>query len=191
MYNNLSDWNRISQKNASLLITKMLTNQHKNATISRNVDLSTSKKELMSMEERFGTFTMLISKISRSIKRIKSEEMAEFQLKGSHVSCLYYLSVYGSMTAAELCERCEEDKAAISRSLDYLEKNGFVTYGENTRRRYRVALQLTEKGKEVCNRIGAKINRIVDEASEGLTEEDRKAMYHTLQLISRNLEKLD
>ena len=43
------------------------------------------------MEERFGTFTILISKISRSIKRIKSEEMAEFQLKGPHVSCLYYL----------------------------------------------------------------------------------------------------
>lgn len=99
------------------------------------------------MEERFGTFTILISKISRSVKRIKSEEMAEFQLKGPHVSCLYYLSVYGSMTAAELCERCEEDKAAISRSLDYLEKNGFVTYGENIQRRYRIALQLTEKGK--------------------------------------------
>ena len=140
------------------------------------------------MKERFGTFTMLIAKIGRSIKRIKSEEMAEFQLKGPHVSCLYYLSVYGSMTAAELCERCEEDKAAISRSLDYLEKDGFVTYGENAQRRYRVALQLTEKGKEVCDRIGAKINRIVDEASEGLTEEERQTMYHALQVISKNLD---
>ena len=31
------------------------------------------------MEERFETFTVLIGRISRSIKRIKSEEMAEFQ----------------------------------------------------------------------------------------------------------------
>ena len=33
--------------------------------------------------------------------------------------------------------------------------------------------------------------KIVDEASEGLTEEERQTMYHALQLISRNLEKLD
>lgn len=141
------------------------------------------------MEERFGTFTILISKISRSIKRIKSEEMAEFQLKGPHVSCLYYLSVYGSMTAAELCERCEEDKAAISRSLDYLEKNDFVTYeAENSARHYRAALQLTAKGKEVGDRIQDKISRIMDVASESLTEEERQTMYHALQVISKNLD---
>ena len=45
------------------------------------------------MEERFETFTILIARISRSIKRIKSEEMADFELKGPHVSCLYYLSL--------------------------------------------------------------------------------------------------
>ena len=33
-----------------------------------------------------------IARINRSIKRIKSAEMAEFQLKGPYVSCLYYLS---------------------------------------------------------------------------------------------------
>ena len=74
------------------------------------------------MEERFETFTVLIARISRSIKRIKADEMADFELKGPHVSCLYYLSQRDGMTAAELCERCDEDKAAISRSLDDLEK---------------------------------------------------------------------
>ena len=67
------------------------------------------------MEERFETFTVLITRISRSIKRIKADEMADFELKGPHVSCLYYLSQRDGMTAAELCERCDEDKAAISR----------------------------------------------------------------------------
>ena len=81
------------------------------------------------MEERFETFTILIARISRSIKRIKAEEMAELALKGPHVSCLYYLSLCDAMTAAELCERCDEDKAAISRSLDDLEKNGYIACG--------------------------------------------------------------
>ena len=78
------------------------------------------------MEEHYETFTVLIARINRSIKRIKSAEMAEFQLKGPYVSCLYYLSLTDGLTAAALCERCDEDKAAISRSLDDLEKNGYI-----------------------------------------------------------------
>lgn len=89
------------------------------------------------MEERFETFTVLIARISRSIKRIKAEEMADFELKGPHVSCLYYLSQQDSMTASELCERCDEDKAAISRSLDDLEKNGYITCASGAGRRYK------------------------------------------------------
>ena len=54
------------------------------------------------MEERFETFTVLITRISRSIKRIKADEMADFELKGPHVSCLYYLSQQDGMTAAHL-----------------------------------------------------------------------------------------
>ena len=43
------------------------------------------------MKERFETFTLLLSKINRSIRKIKTEEMEEFNLKCPHVYCLYYL----------------------------------------------------------------------------------------------------
>ena len=142
------------------------------------------------MEERFETFTVLIARINRGIKRIKAEEMAEFGLKGPHVSCLYYLSCCGEMTAAELCERCDEDKAAISRSLDDLEKNGYITCASGAGKRYKSPLRLTEKGKTVGRAISEKIIRIVDAASEGLSEEERRTMYRALSLISGNLENI-
>ena len=142
------------------------------------------------MKERFETFTVLIARISRGIKRIKAEEMAEFGLKGPHVSCLYYLSRCGEMTAAELCERCDEDKAAISRSLDDLEKNGYIACASGTGKRYKSPLRLTEKGREVGCAIGEKITRIVDAASEGLSEEERRTMYRALARISGNLESI-
>lgn len=62
------------------------------------------------MEDRFETFTVLIARISRSIRRLKAEEMERLGLKGPHVSCLYYLSLYDELTAAELCERCDETR---------------------------------------------------------------------------------
>lgn len=142
------------------------------------------------MEERFEAFTVLIGRISRSIKRIKSEEMAEFQLKGPHVSCLYYLSMTDGLTAAALCERCDEDKAAVSRSLDYLEKGGYITCGNGGGRRYRTPLHLTDQGRVVCRAINEKIERIVNAASWGLSEAERRSMYRALTLISGNLERI-
>ena len=58
------------------------------------------------MEERFETFTVLINRISRNIRKIKNQEMAEYQLRSAHVSCLYYLYLSERLTATELCERC-------------------------------------------------------------------------------------
>jgi len=43
------------------------------------------------MNNRFETFTLLITSINRSIRRIKTETMARYELKSPHVSCLYYL----------------------------------------------------------------------------------------------------
>ncbi len=142
------------------------------------------------MEERFKTFTVLISKINRMIKRIKAEEMAEFKLKSPHVSCLYYLYLAGSLTAKELCDICEEDKAAISRSIDYLEENGYIQCQTFTHKRYKSPLTLTEHGKVVGQAIAAKIDAMLDRASEGLDNDDRAIMYRSLALISDNLQKI-
>ena len=73
------------------------------------------------MQERFETFTVLINRISRDIRKIKNQEMAAYHLRSIHASCLYYIYSLGSVTSAELCEHCEEDKATISRAVDYLE----------------------------------------------------------------------
>ena len=142
------------------------------------------------MVERYGVFTQRIARISRCIRRLKAEEMARFGLKGPHVSCLYYLGLDGPLTAAELSERCDEDKEAISRSLDDLEKNGYITCASGAGKRYKSPLRLTEQGKAVGRAIGEKITRIVEAASEGLSEAERQTMYRALALVSENLERI-
>ncbi len=143
------------------------------------------------MKNRFELFTTLIAKCSRSIKRIKSLEMEEFNLKSPHVSCLYYLYVNNSsLTAKELCDICDEDKAYVSRSLDSLETEGYITCESKTAKRYKSPIVLTEKGKVVAKRVAEKVNAIVENASIGLTEEDRQVFYSTLKLISNNLDAI-
>ena len=142
------------------------------------------------MKERFKTFTVLIMEINRYIHKIKTEEMSEFDLKSPHVSCIYYLYKSGELTAKELCDISKEDKASVSRSIEYLETNGFISCNSTTKKRYKAILTLTEKGREIAAALAKKIDAILEQASVGLSEENRAVMYETLSLIHDNLENI-
>lgn len=142
------------------------------------------------MKERFETFTVLINRISRNIKKIKNQEMAEYNLRSAHVSCIYYLYMHKGATATDLCELCEEDKATVSRALDYLETNGFLTCESKCAKRYKSPLFLTDKGNETGEKIAEKICGVLDAISGGLTERERVEFYRSLSTISESLESL-
>ena len=142
------------------------------------------------MQGRFEIFTVLINRISRNIRKIKNLEMAEYQLRSPHVSCLYYLYTTQGLTASGLCERCEEDKATISRCLDYLETGGYLTRETKNAKRYKTTLSLTPKGMEIGKKIADRIDCVLDEVSAELTEEERLAFYRSLHLISSSLEQV-
>lgn len=142
------------------------------------------------MERRFESFTQLITKISRGIRKIKTEEMAGYNLKSPHVSCLYYLYKAGRLTAKELCDLCEEDKSAVSRSVEYLEKNGYIVFESEAKKRYKAPFALTELGEKIGRQIAEKIDAMLEAASLGMSESERAVMYRCLNLISENLQKI-
>ncbi len=143
------------------------------------------------MEGRYQLFTTLITKCARAIKKIKNSEMSELNLKGLHVSCLYYM--YASkkpLTATELCDMCDEDKANISRAIETLESGGFIVCNSKTLKKYNCPIALTEKGEKVALIVVKKIEDIINKASQGLSEENRKIFYSSFTLISNNLDKI-
>lgn len=142
------------------------------------------------MQQRFRNFTLLNAQISRCLRRIKTEEMADIKLKSGHVSCLYYLYEVGPMTAKELCDMCEEDKANVSRSMEYLEQNGYLAPLPDEKRLYKRRYTLTEKGTEAAKRLDEKIERVLSIAGEGVTEADRAIMYASLAKVSANLQRI-
>lgn len=141
--------------------------------------------------DRFNKFTTQVNKIVRNIYRIKCEETGKLGLKGTHVSCLYYLyRAETPLTAVELCSVCGEDKAAISRAVDYLGGEGYLKCGSGTQKKYKSPISLTEKGRETGKIISEKVESILVDASRGLTEEKRAVFYESLDLISDNLQQI-
>ena len=142
------------------------------------------------MEERFETFTVLISKIARNIRKIKNMEMREYDLKGVEGACIFYLYENEILTATELSDKCEEDKATISRAVDRLQSLGFVDYQEKDGTHYKAPLILTEEGKAIGKRIFDKVDAVLDSAGIGLTDADRAEFYKSLAKISDNLDRI-
>lgn len=139
------------------------------------------------MIERFESFVTGITVCYKYIQRIKSAEMTEFGLKGTHVMCLFFLHHNPEgITATRLCRLCAEDKAAVSRTVSELQKEGYIASGE---KRYRDPLRLTEKGEETAKQMDSIIEQWVGFGGAGLSDEDRAAFYRALELISNNLRR--
>lgn len=139
------------------------------------------------MLQRFESFVTGITVCYKYLQRIKSTEMTEFGLKGIHVMCLFFLSHSEEpLTAAQLCQLCAEDKAAISRALSILTEKGLLKTGE---KKYRAQLQLTEEGIQVALKIDELVLHWVTSGGDGLSDEERSTFYYCLNLISENLRK--
>ena len=140
--------------------------------------------------ERFKTFTVLIANLTRCIRKIKTEEMAKWDLKSHHVSCIYYLYDRKLLTPKELTDISGEDKANLSRSIEHLEERGLVRTEASPGRKYKIHLTLTEKGEAIGKEIQDRIDAILLKAGEGVSHEEREIMYKTLIRTNDNLQSL-
>lgn len=140
------------------------------------------------MVSKYEIFSTVVSSLYHDIQRIERTEMEKYGLKGPHAQCLVVMERYPQgITAARLCEICERDKAAISRTVAELEASGLLlrkkTYGVH----YRVPLVLTDAGKAAARNVNEVAGRAVDLAGTGLNDEQRAVFYHVLGVIAQNL----
>ena len=143
------------------------------------------------MISRFEQFSAAIASIYHSIARIERVEMAKYGLKGPHAQCLLAMGRYpDGITAARLCEACEKDKAAISRTVAELEEAGMVLREEQDGKRYRANLMLTDKGREVAKNVNDLVYLAVSRASAGYDAETRRTFMRVLNLIAGNLQDI-
>lgn len=124
----------------------------------------------------------------RCIQKIQRTEMGKYGLKGAHAQCLLAMSRYpDGITAAQLSQISDKDKAAISRTLTELSESGMVERRTKNGNGYRAPLYLTEKGQQAAAEVDRLARLAVEQAGEGLRDEDRQIFYATLDRIATNL----
>ena len=143
------------------------------------------------MTSRFEQFCASVFSIYRSIQKIERVEMEKYGLKGPHAQCLLAMSRYPEgITSSRLCVVCDKDKAAISRTVAELEREGLVERSLKGSNRYRALLKLTPQGKAAAEHVDKRAKLAVEKAGEGMTDEQRAIFYTVLDLIAGHLQSI-
>ena len=141
------------------------------------------------MISRYEYFTGMISNIHRQIQKIEHDEMIKHGYKGAYAQYLAALNRSSEgLTSVQICDLCDRDKAAVSRSIAEMEAKGLVYRDNDHENRYRAKLKLTERGKETADLVCRKAYAAVMAGGSGLTDEKRAIFYEVLELISANLQ---
>ena len=143
------------------------------------------------MEGRYELLSGAIACMYHDIQKIERVEMAKYGLKGPHAQCLLAMKKYpDGITSARLCEVCDKDKAAVSRTLAELEAAGMVIRENRNGSKYRASLLLTQQGQMAADAVVEKARLAVEKAGTGFGEEEREVFYRVLSIIAGNLHKL-
>lgn len=141
------------------------------------------------MEERFENFTAYITKIYRSIKKIKELEIKELDLKAQQVMSIFYLGKYKTLTSTKLSEICFEDRAQTSRNIALLKERGLVRVDEiSGKKNYLTDISLTDEGIIAFYYVKKKVEEVLDISNKGLSKYELETFYKSLKIISNNLE---
>lgn len=143
------------------------------------------------MLNRFEQFTSAISCIYRDIQKIEWDEMQKQGLRGAFAQYLLAINRHPhGITAAELCEVCNKDKAAVSRVIGELEAKGLLYKVNDGYSQYRAKLFLTPEGQKAADFARERASTAVELAGQGLSEEERKVFYAALERIASNLQNI-
>ena len=143
------------------------------------------------MVSRFEQFSGAVSCIYRCIQKIERVEMAKYGLKGPHAQCLLAMGHHPEgLTSSELCTLCDKDKAAISRTVAELERDGLVVRNTKGSNRYRALLKLTQQGETAAAQVEERAKLAVEKAGEGMTDQQRAVFYEVLGLIAGHLQEI-
>ena len=135
----------------------------------------------------FESVSLNLKHMLKGIQYMKSQKLAEYDLKGSTTQCLCCIAACeNGLNAGELSTRLNIDKAQVSRCVAELIERGFIFRNEQEGKQYRQKYCLTESGRLVASDI-SKTSRVIHEKiSAGVQEKDVDAFCRVLETLCRN-----
>ncbi len=140
------------------------------------------------MLSRYEQFSFIVSGINRHIQKLEHDEMVKHGCKGAYAQYLVAMRHYPQgVTAAQLSEICDKDKAAVSRIVAEMIDKGLIVRKAASETMYRAKLTLSAEGEKVAEYIVNRASAAIEAMGDELSDEQRITLYKTLDTISHKL----
>jgi DNA-binding MarR family transcriptional regulator len=115
----------------------------------------------------------LLSRVQSLLTRMVTQRTQfELGITGTQASMLFLLAIGRCSTAAELAREFEIDAGAVTRLLNRVERRGLLLRIRSTEDRRVVQLELTDRGRELAERMPGIFASVFEHAVKGFTSEE-------------------
>lgn len=127
--------------------------------------------------------TRLRMTILRAGRRLRAESAGA--LSEGHLSVLSILFVAGALTASELAEREHVRPPSMTRTVQYLESEGFIVRTEDPADRRSILIELSEAGAEYIRETRRRRDQWLQRRLAALTREERRTLSEAEKILQK------
>lgn len=143
----------------------------------------------MNDQELSSVFLFKLDQAGKQFRKYKNRVFRErnVDITGDQWILLKNIHEAEGINQSELAERCQKEAAAVTRTLDLLEKKGWISRqtDPNSRRMYN--LFTTAEGKQTVKLVLPIALEIREQASNGIDEQELAMFNRLLDKIANNL----
>ncbi len=139
------------------------------------------------LEQKIGPLLAQIGMLSR-VFAIQSFGRNDFEITPEQFTVLSALCENGALYQRQICAITLKDRANITRIINILEPLGLISRQVESHGRQIQKVQITDKGREVYEKVLPAILKIWAETVENIPDSDMEQCFATLQKIKENLQ---
>ncbi len=134
---------------------------------------------------------LLLHDASRAVRKKFEERSAAFGLSSAQWRMMLHVCKMGCATQSRFADLLEIEPISVSRLIDRMEEQGWVTRDNDPSDRRVKLIKPTAKALEAFNHIKSIADEVYAEALAGLTEDQCRELMAGLSAIVVNLSKAD
>ncbi|RXJ81807.1 MarR family winged helix-turn-helix transcriptional regulator [Arcobacter sp. F2176] len=131
----------------------------------------------------------ILNRTALAMKTGFNKQIKEFDISPEQWSLIFRIVENNGLTQKELASSTYKDQANITRSLDRLEKKGFLTRLVNSKDRRIINIFSTSKAKELVEIIVPISKQYNQLLSTGLSQEEYESLIGLLNKVYTNIEE--
>ncbi len=129
----------------------------------------------------------LLKKTNRLLLKRANELIKPYDINHAYTFILMELFNQDGLTQTELVQLIEVEQPTAVRTLDRMERDGFITRKPSTSDRRAVHIYLTEKAKSTKHDLAQSADLLNNQAFSGFTKEEQLKLRELLTRIIDNL----